>query len=218
MQIDHIPVRLRLHIVHPEDQAPSAQLINGLKDNLRLSIAPLAKQSKKLSPIDISKIITSTHAAQVPNVDNQALDSWFEDSIFSVALGSSRNGIYNLIIAVDPTAKEISAVIGAKRHAWIRIPKFDDSGALVPVMAAQLRHMLLYETNADNLRRHNYRFTFSLLNEDPFSTVINWNFSKLEHRTFRLSSFFGFSSLSNKHNKSLNSKHTIAPRTDLFGV
>ena len=131
----------------------------------------------------LERIFSTSSQELPPALDQQKLDSWLERSIASNTLSSSRNGLYAIVIIVDPSVSKPSATIGARRHAWIRIPSIEAIKSLRPVFDAQLRRLLVNDVKIDSPRRKSYRLTFSLLNEDPSTMIPTWNFSKLYNST-----------------------------------
>jgi len=177
-------VRFRLHVIHPPNEEPTQTQLNSLRDGVHNSAVSTAKQFRKTSHVGIHKFIVSASPTTIRDLEPQEMDKWIGTQLSSSSLLPLRNGHYSLVVVVNPSLTSPSAVIGSHRHAWITVSKFEEAQALVPVLSAQLRHMLFPPITADDLRKRSYRFTFSLLNEDPESTVATWNFSALESRTF----------------------------------
>lgn len=163
---------------------PTQTQLQTLHAALHESAVSTAKKFHKTSHISINKIFVSAKPTKIPDLKPQAMDEWIGKQLAASSLGTQRNGHYSLVVILNPSVTKPSAVIGSHRHAWITVSKFEDAQALLPVLTAQLRHMLFTPIKADDMRKRSYRFTFSLLNEDPASTVCSWNFSALEKRTF----------------------------------
>lgn len=154
-----------------------------MKAQLQESFASIARSSRKYCPLSLEKIFSTTSTELPPALGSQELDSWLEKSIITSAITSPRSGQYAIAIIVDPSVSKPTATIGSRRHAWIRVPSIDVAKSLRPVFDSQLRHLLVNDVKIDSPRHKSYRFTFSLLNEDPSATIPTWNFSALSTGT-----------------------------------
>lgn len=174
-----MPIRLQVHLINTVVSNTQNSELAFLTAQIQESFTSIAKSSRKSCPLALDKIFSTSSQELPPALGPQELDAWIERSIASNALSSSRNGLYAITVIVDPSVSKPSATIGARRHAWIRIPSIEAIKSLRPVFDTQLRRLLVNDVKIDSPRRKSYRFTFSLLNEDPSTTIPTWNFSTL---------------------------------------
>ena len=178
-----MPIRLHIHLIHATEPNVLNSDLAFLTAQISESFASIAASSRKFAPLSLENVSTTFSRELPPSLSAQELDLWIANSITSKAPSSSRSGQYSLVIIVDPSISKPAATIGSHRHAWIRIPSIDAIQSLRPVFDSQLQHLLVNDISLDSLRRKSYRFTFSLLNEDPSSTIPTWNFSTLFNST-----------------------------------
>lgn len=173
-----------MHIIHPAAQKPPATQVKHLTAAFEQTLVAIAKSTRKFAPLSIERVFSTTSDEKVPQLNQKELDLWLQNSIMSASVSSSRSGHYSIAFIIDPTVKQMTATIGSRRHAWITLSDLEDAAAFRPVFETQLRHLLVNDAKIDRPRKQSYRFTFSLLNEDPSATIPTWNFSSLAKRTF----------------------------------
>lgn len=179
-QLDAIPIRVSVHLIVNEGQEVNPKALHELSDRLSETLRSIETSSLKSVPLSIKISHVSAIPTRIQQLSPQKTDEWISKQLASLTTSDSQNGRYALVIILNPSVKKPSATIGSHRHAWIEIARLEEANSLLPVLGAQLRHMLINTMKLDNTRKHSYRLVFSLLNEDPSSTVASWNFASLE--------------------------------------
>lgn len=189
--IDTIPIGIGLFVIAPPDANLDMKALQALFDPLSSQLASMDTSTLSSVPTSVKVATVSLLPLQNPPTDPQKLDSWISNLIPRFPDLGTEEGQINLVALINPASKSPSAVIGSRRQAWIEVSQFEKLKPLLPIFSTQVRHMLTNNVKSDNMRKQSYRFVFSLLNEDPSSTIASWNFTSLEskylsrvHKTF----------------------------------
>lgn len=183
LKIDTIPIRVGLFVVAPTDDNIDMKTLQALFAPISSQLASMDTSTLSSVPISVKVATVSLLPLQNMPTDPQKLDSWLSNLIPKFSDYGTEEGQINLVALINPASKKPSAVIGSRRQAWIEVSQIENLKPLLPIFSAQVRHMLTNNVKSDNMRKQSYRFVFSLLNEDPSSTIASWNFTSLESST-----------------------------------
>jgi phosphatidylinositol glycan class S len=107
------------------------------------------------------------------------------DDELNKIIGSMQRGLYRLVIM---SGKGSKLFIGKYRHAWVSLPPEQITQvpsivqAATAVFALQMNHHMTHVKVKPAL---DYRLTFTLLNQDPSTSLLRWDFPSIERKYLR---------------------------------
>jgi phosphatidylinositol glycan class S len=117
-------------------------------------------------------------------LDNNALDKLLHAQVHQ----HTHNGRYKIFVFVDDSVQKSSAVMGKFRHSWIKstAQTTQVSSLLGEVLSHYLDTIAAVDTTQQNMitlkPSHEYHISFSLVNADPESRVVTWDFESINEK------------------------------------
>ncbi|KAL0491820.1 GPI-anchor transamidase subunit S [Acrasis kona] len=124
--------------------------------------------------------ISPEKQSAVSNVINNNVAIQQVDDELNSLVGSNARGLYHLIVNNGPVSR---LHIGKYRHLWVNLPQDRVQEAVGVVQFAYQTLSLNSIMQQPQVKTAlDYRLTFSLLNQDPTTNLIQWDFPSLEKR------------------------------------
>lgn len=138
-------------------------------------------------------------------------DDELDDFLYRTVTSSFNESCYAAFIIYDPKTTETTLTVGKYRHLWVKtnnsnneyivntlLPPIAEVTATVLIDTPKLSEMYHVTTEHQMAVKpsHHYHLSFSLVNADPESRVVTWNFTEIQ-QTYLASLLTTFSTLAN---------------------